>query len=126
MLRAIGGERFDVHSAGLEAGGLRDEAVRVMAEIGINIHGQTSKTVAGYAGQRFDWVLTVCDTARERCPVFPNAARSAHWPVDDPSAVDGPEEARLASFRRARNDLRERIGEFVVATSRQDDPKPST
>jgi arsenate reductase len=120
MLRSWGGDAFEVHSAGIEAGGLRPEAIEVMDEIGIDISEQRSKTLDQYVAQPFDWVITVCDTARDNCPVFPGAADSAHWGVDDPSEVTGDHAERVAAFRRARDDLRTRIHMFMLAAGRQD------
>lgn len=112
LLRARGGGRFEVHSAGLEAGGLRPEAVAVMREIGIDIARQRSKSVAEYAGQPFDLVITTCDEAREACPLFPGARRMLHWDVADPAAAIGTDAERLDAFRRARDDLAVRVAEI--------------
>src|SRR2546425_2269099 len=84
LLRALAPERFEVASAGLEAGGLRPEAVRVMSEIGIDISRQRSKSVDDLAGRPFDTVVTTCDEARGACPLFPRAARTFHWSLPDP------------------------------------------
>jgi arsenate reductase len=80
-----------------------------MAELGIDISGQTSKRMDTYAGEAFDTVITVCDEAREACPVFPGAARTLHWSFDDPSAATGSDEARLALYRRVRDEIEARI-----------------
>src|SRR6188508_2384880 len=98
MLRAWGGDRFEVFSAGTEAGRLRPEAVRVMDEIGIDISGQASKTLEPFLGQAFSWLVTVCDEAKEVCPTIPGVGQQAHWSIDDPSTAEGDEgdeEARL-------------------------------
>ncbi len=124
LLRASGGDRFEAHSAGTEATSVRPEAVAVMDEVGIDIRSQRSKSVQEYLGQAFDWVITVCDQARETCPIFPGSAETAHWSVDDPSAAEGTDEQRLAAFRRARDDLRERIRTFLLVASRDDLPTP--
>lgn len=115
MLRAWAGDRFEAHSAGTEVSSVRPEAIAVMAEIGIDIAGHRSKSVQEYLGEAFDWVLTVCDQARESCPVFPGAGETGHWSVDDPSAVTGTEGQRLEPFRRARDDLSDRIRDFISA-----------
>jgi arsenate reductase len=125
MLRQWGGDKFEVYSAGLEPGAVRDEAIRVMDEIGIDIGAQQSKPLGRFVNQPFDWVITVCDSARQNCPVFPGAETSAHWAVDDPAEATGPEEERLEAFRRARDDLRNRIHMFVLAASRDDLPLPA-
>src|SRR4051812_38758738 len=89
LLRAWGGDRFEAHSAGVEATEVRPLAIRAMAELGIDIGIQRSKTLDGYLGQQFDDVITTCDEAREACPLFPGAARMLHWSFDDPSAATG-------------------------------------
>jgi arsenate reductase (thioredoxin) len=109
MLRNLAGGRFEVMSAGTEATHLRRQAIKVMNEIGIDISGQESKTLARYLGQPFDYVITVCDEANEACPVFPGAKNRLHWSFEDPSRADGSEEERLAVFRRVREEIRERI-----------------
>ncbi|HEY7526436.1 MAG TPA: arsenate reductase ArsC [Candidatus Limnocylindria bacterium] len=124
MLREWGGERFESFSAGTEATAVRPEAIQVMREIGIDISGQESKTLQRFVQQPFSWVITVCDSARQNCPVFPGAEESAHWAVDDPAEVDGDEAVRLAAFRRARDDLRNRIRMFLLAAGRDDVAPP--
>jgi arsenate reductase (thioredoxin) len=113
MLRAWGGDRYEVFSAGTEATHVRPEAITVMDEIGIDISGQASKTLEPFLGEPFDWLVTVCDEAREACPTLPGVARQAHWSVEDPSAVQGDEEARLRGFRAARDELRDRLEQFL-------------
>ncbi len=115
MLRAWGGERYEVVSAGTERTRVRPEAVAVMREVGIDIGDQASKTLEGFLGQPFDWLITVCDQARESCPTLPGVRHQEHWSVDDPSAADGNEEARLAAFRIARDDLAGRVRAFLAA-----------
>ena len=109
MLRAWGGDRFDVFSAGTEATRVRPEAIAVMTEIGIDISGHTSKTLEPFVGESFSWLVTVCDDAKEACPTLPGVRQQAHWSIEDPSAVEGDEETRLGAFRAARDDLGERI-----------------
>jgi arsenate reductase (thioredoxin) len=113
MLRAWAGDRFEAASAGTEAAGVRPEAIRVMAEIGIDIGAQTSKTLEPFLGQQIGWLVTVCDQAREACPTLPGVRRQVHWDVEDPSSVGGGEADRLRAFRAARDDLRERISRFL-------------
>jgi arsenate reductase len=125
MLRAWGREAFEVFSAGTEATSVRSEAIAVMREIGIDISGHESKTLERFINQPFDWVITVCDTARQNCPIFPGAETSAHWAVDDPAEAAGTEEERLAAFRHARDDLRNRIHMFLLAAGREDLPRPA-
>ncbi len=113
MLRAWGGDRYEVFSAGTEATRVRPEAIRVMGEIGIDISGHASKTLEPFMGEPFDWLVTVCDDAREACPTLPGVARQAHWSIEDPSAVEGNEEERLSAFRAARDELRDHLGRFL-------------
>jgi arsenate reductase len=115
MLRAWGGERFEVHSAGTEATRVRPEAIVAMAEVGIDISAQTSKTLEPYLGESFSWLITVCDQAKEACPTIPGVRQQAHWSIDDPSGVEGDEETRLEAFRVARDDLGDRIRAFIRA-----------
>ena len=84
-----------------------------MRELGIDISGHRSKSVDEFAGRAFDYVITVCDNARVNCPVFPGATRRVHWSFDDPAAVEGDVETRLAVFRRVRDEIKERLHEFV-------------
>ncbi len=109
LLRELGQGRFEVYSAGTEATRVRPEAIEVMREIGIDISGQTSKTLSQFLSEPFDDVITVCDDANATCPFFPGAANRRHWSIDDPSKVEGSEDKRLAAFRRARDELRSRI-----------------
>lgn len=116
LLRHWGDDRFEVHSSGTEVTAVRPEAVAVMRELGIDISSQRSKSVERYLGQSWDWVITVCDRAKESCPVFPGAERTAHWGFDDPSEATGSEAERLAVFRRVANEIRERVRLFVLAS----------
>jgi len=112
LLRHIAGERFEVASAGTRPARVRSEAIAVMREIGIDIRGHRSKSVDEFAGQPFDFVITVCDNARESCPVFPAGTR-LHWSFEDPAAVEGDEPERLAAFRRIRDQIRARLEAFA-------------
>ena len=114
LLRHAGGGRFEVYSAGARPTGVRPEAVAVMAEIGIDIAGHRSKPVDEFADREFDFVITVCDNVRESCPVFPGAAKRLHWSFEDPAAVKGAEAERLAAFRKARDQIYERILVFMA------------
>jgi len=106
LLRHDAGERFEVASAGTKASFVRPEAIAVMREVGIDISGHRSKNVDEFDGQKFDYVITVCDNARENCPVFFGAAQRLHHDFEDPAAATGSEEERLAVFRRVRDQLR--------------------
>jgi len=109
MLRAWGGDQFEVASAGTEASVVRPLAIRAMAEIGIDISSHESKVVTTFQDQWFDDAVTVCDDAKEACPYFPTARRQVHWSFDDPSAARGTEEEQLAVFRRVRDEIAGRI-----------------
>ncbi|MBI2910961.1 MAG: arsenate reductase ArsC [Chloroflexi bacterium] len=108
-LSYLAGDRYQVHSAGTEATHVRPLAVRAMAEVGIDISRHESKTLDRYVGQPWDYVITVCDDANERCPVFPGARARLHWSLPDPSQATGTEEERLRVYRGVRDTLRRRI-----------------
>jgi arsenate reductase len=107
LLRHDAGERFDVASAGTHPSQVRREAIAVMREIGIDISGHRSKSVDEFANHTFDLVITVCDHARETCPVYPGHATRLHHSFEDPAAVGGSDGERLAAFRRVRDEIRE-------------------
>ena len=109
LLRHLAGNHFEVMSAGTEATHVRPLAIRAMNELGIDISGQESKTLDGYLGDTFDYVITVCDDANEACPVFPGARRRLHWSFEDPAQATGSEEERLRVFQSVRDEIRERI-----------------
>jgi len=112
LLRHDAGDRFDVASAGTRPSRVRPEAIAAMNEIGIDISGHRSKAVEEFAGQDFDYVLTVCDNARESCPLWLGCANRLHHAFEDPAAVEGPEEVRLAAFRKVRDQIREYLTRF--------------
>lgn len=114
-LRSLGGERFEVESAGTRPSGVRPEAVEAMREVGVDITAHRSKSVEEFAGREFDYVITVCDNARENCPVFPGRTARVHWSFDDPAAVEGEWEERLSEFRRVRDEIGERLREWAGA-----------
>ena len=109
MLRTYGAGRFEAFSAGTEATHVRPLAIRAMAELGIDISAQESKTLDRYVGQPFDAVITVCDQANEACPVFIGARKRLHWSFPDPSKAQGTEEQQLGVYRQVRDAIRERI-----------------
>lgn len=113
LFRAEGGSLFEVFSAGTKPSSVRPEAIAVMREIGIDIGAQRSKSVDQYSGQSFDYVVTVCDNARDACPVFPAGTSRLHWSFEDPAAAEGTEEQRLAAFRRIRDQIQERVKAFL-------------
>ncbi len=114
LFRAEGGEGYEVFSAGTRPSIVRPEAIAAMKEIGIDISSHRSKSVDEFAGQNFDYVVTVCDNARDNCPVFPAGTERLHWSFEDPAAVEGSESERLAAFRRIRNQIHERVKAFFV------------
>ncbi len=116
LLRHMAGDRFEASSAGTTPGVVRPEAIAVLAELGIDISGHRSKSVDEFLGQAFDYVITVCDNAREHCPVFPAAAQRIHWSFEDPAAASGTEYHRLAAFRSIRDQIRERLREWLAGT----------
>jgi arsenate reductase len=109
LLRSMGGDRYDVVSAGTVTTSVRMEAIAAMREIGIDIGGHTSKTLARFLGQPFDEVITVCDDANDACPIFPGARNRRHWSIPDPSNVEGSEGDRLRAFRNARDQIKHHI-----------------
>lgn len=111
-LRATAGDRFEVFSAGTRPSQVRPEAIAALAEIGIDISSQRAKSVDEFAGQDFAYIVTVCDNARESCPVFPGTVRRVHWSFDDPAAATGNFEQRLTEFRRVRDEIAARFGEY--------------
>jgi len=103
----------EVVSAGLEAHGLNPRAVIVMNEVSIDISSQKSSLLTEYLDQEFDFVITVCDNAAKNCPIFPGRATRLHWPFDDPAKAIGSEAEIMAVFRRVRDQISQKIGEFV-------------
>lgn len=118
FLRYLAGDRFDVESAGTEETRVNPLAVRVMGEVGVDLSGHRSKTLDRFLDQPWDHVITVCDHANERCPVFPRGAARLHWSFEDPSGATGTEEERLAVFRRIRDEIGTRIKSWLT------DPRP--
>ncbi len=118
LLRERAGDRFEALSAGTHAAGVNPLAIEVMHEIGIDISGHRSKNVAEFLGQPVEYVVTVCDRAKESCPIFPGTYKFLSWSLDDPAVATGTHEERLAFFRRIRDDISRRIeSEFASARS---------
>ncbi len=115
LLREIGGSRFEVESAGGIASFVRPQAIEAMKEINIDISGHRSKSVEEFSGQNFDYVITVCDNAKESCPVFPGNVKRIHWSFDDPAEATGNDAEKLAVFRRVSDEIREKLREFAVS-----------
>ena len=118
LLRHLAGDRFEVVSAGVSPTQVRSEAITAMREIGIDVSQHRSKSVDEFAGQEFDYVITVCDNANEVCPAFPGNTKRIHWSFDDPAAVQEDEAKRLGAFRRVRDEILHRLRLFVEAMGR--------
>jgi arsenate reductase (thioredoxin) len=114
LLRHFGGARYEAFSAGTAPSGVRDEAITVMREIGIDISSQRSKSMDEFSGQPFDSVITVCDSANQSCPIVLARTLRLHWSIADPAAVRDTEAERLHAFRAARDELQQRILDFIA------------
>jgi arsenate reductase len=112
LLRHDAGDRFEVFSAGIKPSRVRPEAIEAMRELGIDISGHRSKSVDEFNGRHFDHVLTVCDNAKESCPIFPEQTVTIHHNFEDPAALQGSDEERLALFRRVRDEIRDYLKAF--------------
>lgn len=119
LVRQKGGSDFEVHSAGTDPGGVNPLTLKVLAEARLDASWARSKSVAEYLGQQFDYVVTVCDEARQVCPVFPGVHQSLHWGYEDPAGALGTEDERLVVFRRVLTELGERINQFVPLAMRE-------
>jgi arsenate reductase len=119
LFRHEGGGAYEVCSAGTAPSTVRPEAIAVMRELGIDISGHRSKSVEEFAGQPFDFVVTVCDNARDHCPVFPAGTARIHWSFEDPAAAKGDETERQAEFRRIRDQIHERVKAFFREQTRR-------
>jgi arsenate reductase (thioredoxin) len=118
LLRHHGGDGFDVHSAGTEPKGINPLTVAVLDEAGLDHAWARSKSVTEYLGQSFDYVITVCDQARQVCPVFPGVHETLHWGYEDPAAVEGTDEERRAAFRSTLTMMGARIQSFITLARR--------
>jgi arsenate reductase (thioredoxin) len=118
LLQRLGGPDFEVESAGTQPASVNPYAIRALAEVGIDWSAAVSKPLAPFLGQRFDYVITVCDRARQACPVFPGSVNSLHWGLEDPAEVEGSDEQRLETFRRTRQELTQRLRPFVEIARR--------
>ena len=116
LLGRLGGLRFEAHSAGTAPKDVNPYAIRVLAERGIDWSAARSTAVDEYVGQSFDYVITVCDRARQSCPVFPGAPVSMHWDLEDPAEVDGTDAEKLAAFEATAVELTRRIRALVEST----------
>ena len=114
LLRSMAGDRFDVASAGTEATRVHPLAIRAMADLGVDLNGHTSKTVDRFLGEPWDYVITVCDSANEKCPIFPGRTTRLHWSFLDPSQATGSDDERLSVFRKIRDQIAGRLREWVA------------
>src|SRR5262245_31719084 len=114
FLRSLTGDRFDVESAGTEKTRVHPLAIRAMREVGIDIESHRSKTLDGFLNEGWNYVITVCDSANEACPIFPGMVRRLHWSFEDPSRAIGTEDQRLAVFRRIRAEISARIRAWLA------------
>lgn len=121
LVRHHGGDDFEVFSAGTEPRGMNPLTVRTLAEAGLDAGPLRSKSVQEFVGQEFDYVVTVCDEARQACPVFPGSHNSVHWGYEDPAEATGTDEERLRVFRSVFTQLGQRIAQFVVIARREHD-----
>ena len=113
FLRHLGGDQYEAFSAGTKPSGVNRLAVKVMKEAGVDISGQKSKSVVELKGEAFDFIITVCDNARHKCPVFPGEGRRVHWDIDDPAKAEGLEDAKLEVFRMIRDQIEENVLDFL-------------
>ena len=118
FLRAMAGDRFEAQSAGTEKTSVNPLAIRVMAERGIDLGGHTSKTYDGLMPERWDYLVTVCDDANERCPFVPGSVKRLHWSFEDPSRATGAEDERVQVFRRVRDQIQQRLAEWLDSCPR--------
>ncbi len=116
-LRHVAGDEFEAMSAGIDPKGLNPLAVEAMGEIGIDISGQISKDVREFLGQAIPYVITVCDNAKARCPIFPRTYKFLHWSLEDPAEAAGSHDEKLAVFRRVRDEIAERIQHELLASA---------
>jgi len=125
LLRKKGGDAFEAASAGTEPGEIRSFTLQVLEEAGLPTADLRSKSVSELMGEPFDYVITVCDSARQNCPVFPGEGQRMHWGYDDPSAAEGSDEERLQAFRRVFTALSQRIDLFLNVERGRSSLEPS-
>jgi arsenate reductase (thioredoxin) len=123
LCRHMAGELFEVASAGVSPTQVRPEAIQAMQEIGIDISTYGSKSIDDFAGQAFDYVITVCDKANEQCPMFPGNTKRIHWSFEDPAAIQGDNALKIEVFRRVRDEIRDRLSLFVANVTSEESRK---
>jgi len=114
FVRHLAGDRLSAFSAGIEPRGLDPRAVRVMAEIGIDISGQQSKPASIFLAEHFGYIITVCSEAEKQCPTFPDISKRLHWPIPDPAPATGSAKEQLAVFRQVRDQLKQKITDWII------------
>ncbi|MGB2601499.1 MAG: arsenate reductase ArsC [Candidatus Omnitrophota bacterium] len=113
FLRQLGGDRYEAYSAGVNPTEVNPLSVKVMEEAGIDISDQVSQSAAEFTGEEFDWVVTVCDDAKQTCPVFPGEYKKVHWDLKDPAEAEGTDEEILQFFRAIRDQIKTNVLEFL-------------
>lgn len=121
FLRHVEGGKFEVVSAGIKPTAVNPLAIQVMGEIGIDISSQRSKSVTEFIGQKFDYVITVCDKAKQTCPVFPGRYEKIYWDIEDPAEAQGNAQERLLIFRKIRDKIQKNISQFTAQIAAQED-----
>ncbi len=109
----LGGDEFKAFSAGVEPTEVNPLAIKVMAEVGIDISKQRSKSLKEYLGQQFDYIITVCDNAQQNCPLFPGKYQALHWNLNDPAKVGGDSQVKILEFRKIRDKIKANIETFL-------------
>jgi arsenate reductase len=117
LMKSMGGEQWEVKSAGIISSYVHPLAIRVMDEVGIDISKQTSKSQEQFLKEEFDYIITLCDNAAMACPTFPGQGNRLHWSIEDPAMAIGTMDERVAVFRKARDEIRMKIEELLLSTS---------
>jgi arsenate reductase len=123
FLRKYAGDRFEVHSAGLEPSVVNPYTIHVMEEVGVDMSAHRSKSLTEYMGKvHFAYMITVCDRAEQKCPIFPGMGVRLHWPFEDPAAATGSDEEKLARFRQVRGEIEKKMMEWLASTAQDEHP----
>jgi len=120
VLRSLGGDSFEVFSAGVNPRGVHPLTIRVLAEAGIDASRAESKHLTQFLDEHFDYIITVCDKAKDQCPTFPGDSERIHWSFDDPAGASGSEEKQLKEFRRIHNEISNRIRIWIAAVDKKE------
>lgn len=113
FLQYMAGDKFEVFSAGVKPTQVNPLAIKVLAEVGIDISNHRSKSAMEFIGQKFDYVITVCDNAKQTCPMFPGRYEKIHWDLEDPAGALGSDDEKLVVFRKIRNQIKKYIEKFL-------------